>query len=189
MIYLKLFLTFFKIGLFTFGGGYAMLPMIQQELENNMWVTYEDLANFIAVSESTPGPFAVNIATFIGMQTGGLLGAVCSTGGVVLPSFLIILLVARLYDKFKNSRIVAGCMTGLKPAVVGLIGAALLNLASTIYFPYGFDVSVMYTPTFYISLGIFALCTLFVEKLHPILLICLSGVIGIIAGYLVELPY
>ena len=123
------------------------------------------------------------------MQTGGLLGAVCSTGGVVLPSFLIILLVARLYDKFKNSRIVAGCMTGLKPAVVGLIGAALLNLASTIYFPYGFDVSVMYTPTFYISLGIFALCTLFVEKHHPILLICLSGVIGIIAGYLVELPY
>ena len=95
MILLHLFLTFFKIGLFTIGGGYAMIPLIQEEVLQNHWLSFTDLIDFIAVSESTPGPFAVNIATYIGAETAGVLGAVCATVGVVLPSFLIILLVAK----------------------------------------------------------------------------------------------
>ena len=94
MIYLNLFLTFFKIGAFTFGGGYAMLPLMQQEVLANSWMREEELLNFIAVAESTPGPVAINMATYIGIETAGLLGAAISTFGVVLPSFLVILLVA-----------------------------------------------------------------------------------------------
>ena len=100
MIFLKLFLTFFKIGLFTFGGGYAMLPLMQQEVLANEWLSESEIINFIAVSESTPGPFAINMATYIGSETGGILGSVCATLGVVLPSFIVILLVARFFMAF-----------------------------------------------------------------------------------------
>ena len=96
MLYLELFLTFFKIGLFTIGGGYAMLPLIQADVQAKGWMTAEELVNFIAVSESTPGPFAVNVSTYVGAELAGLPGAFCATLGVVLPSFLIILLVALL---------------------------------------------------------------------------------------------
>ena len=95
MIYLELFLTFLKIGAFTFGGGYAMLPLIQDAVLQNKWSTQEEIIDFIAVSESTPGPFAINMATYVGSQTGGVLGAVCATLGVVLPSFIVILIIAK----------------------------------------------------------------------------------------------
>ncbi len=98
MIFLDLFWTFFKIGLFTFGGGYAMLPLIQAEVAAHGWLSTESLLNFVAVSESTPGPFAVNIATYIGSEMGGIPGAACATLGVALPSFIIILIGARCYE-------------------------------------------------------------------------------------------
>ena len=125
-IYLELFVTFFKIGLFTFGGGYAMLPLIQKEVLAHDWMELEEVINFIAVSESTPGPFAINCATYVGIETGGILGAVCATLGVVMPSFIVILCVARFYKKFKESKIVSSVMTGLRPAVIGLIGSAAI---------------------------------------------------------------
>jgi chromate transporter len=197
MIFLTLFLTFFKIGAFTFGGGYAMLPFIQEEVLNHGWVAEEDLINFIAVSESTPGPFAINMATYIGSQVGGgvipfwgsILGALCATLGVVLPSFIVILIVARFYEKYKQSRIVKGCMSGLKPAVVGLIGAAILSVVGEVLFPAGISAAVFTTPDFYVSIGIFALTCLlaFWKKVHPILLILLSAGIGIAWGYLAPL--
>ena len=105
MICLELFVTFFKIGLFTIGGGYAMLPLIQADVQAHGWMTAEELVNFIAVSESTPGPFAVNVSTYVGAELAGLPGALCATLGVVLPSFLIILLVARFYAAFRSSAI------------------------------------------------------------------------------------
>lgn len=145
MIYLELFLTFFKVGLFTFGGGYAMLPMIREEVISHGWLSQSELIDFIAVSESTPGPLAVNIATFIGTRTGGLFGSLCATLGVVLPSFIVILIVARFYQKFKSSTLVTGAMTGLKPAVVGLIAAALLSLSQTVFFPSGLTTEVFTT--------------------------------------------
>lgn len=124
MIYLDLLWTFFKIGALTFGGGYAMLPLIQAEVASHGWISNEELINFIAVSESTPGPFAVNISTYVGITTGGLPGAFCATLGVVLPSFVIILIVAKCFEQFKKSLIVSGCMSGLKAAVIGMIGAS-----------------------------------------------------------------
>lgn len=184
MTYLTLFLTFLKIGAFTFGGGYAMLPLIREEVAAHSWLTEQALVDFIAVSESTPGPFAVNIATFVGSREGGLFGAVCATGGVVLPSFVIILLVARVYAKFRDSKIVKGCMTGLKPAVVGLIAAAFLSVSLTVLFPGGVSVSVFTDVSFYFSLAVFALCAvLSFKKLHPIAVIGIAAALGIIGGY------
>ncbi len=187
MIFLELFLTFFKIGAFTFGGGYAMLPLIQEEVAAR-WgdvITSEAMVNFIAVSESTPGPFAINMATYIGSQMGGILGAACATLGVVLPSFIIILIVAKCYEKFKSSRIVKGCMSGLKPAVVGLIGAAALDIAGTVLAPAGWSHIAFTDITLYVSLAIFALSSVLAfKKVHPILIICLAAVIGIATGYL-----
>ena len=122
-----IFLTFLKIGAFTFGGGYAMIPLIQQEVINEAWLSQEELIDFVAISESTPGPFAVNVSTFVGMKTAGILGAFCATLGVVLPSFVIILIVAGVFERFKKSRIVGGCMTGLKNAVIGLIATAVVT--------------------------------------------------------------
>ncbi len=184
MILLELFLTFLKIGAFTFGGGYAMLPLIQEEVAAHGWLDSAALVNFVAVSESTPGPFAINIATYVGTETGGIPGALCATLGVVLPSFVIILLVAKGYEKFRNSKIVRGCMTGLKPAVVGLIGASVLSVGQTVFFPDGL-LSVAFTGTaIWISLAIFAVCAVFTfRKIHPILVICLSAALGIAAGY------
>ena len=188
MIYLELFLTFLKVGVFTFGGGYAMLPLIQDEVEAHGWLTSTELVDFIAVSESTPGPFAVNISTFVGMRTAGLFGAFCSTFGVVLPSFVIILIVARCYEKFRESRAVKGCMSGLKPAVVGLIAAAAVTTGQTVFFPLGISAGVFTSPAFLCSVVIFAaMMLLAVKKLHPILIIVISAVLGIAAGYAFQL--
>ena len=185
MIYLDLLLTFFKIGAFTFGGGYAMLPLIQEEVLKKGWLSEQALVDFIAVSESTPGPFAVNIATYIGSQTGGILGSVCATLGVVLPSFIIILIVAKCYEKFKESKVVKGCMTGLKPAVVGLIGSAVLSIAATVFVPEGFTTAIFTDSGFYVSFVIFVIAmVLAFKKKHPIWIICLSAVLGIVSGYL-----
>ena len=185
MIFLELFYVFFCIGAFTFGGGYAMLPLIQEQVLGRSWATEEELIHFIAVSESTPGPFAINMATYIGSVQGGVLGSACATLGVVLPSFIIILVVAKFYDKFRQSKIVKGCMSGLKPAVVGLIANAFLNVLVTIFFPAGFALGVFAQVSTYIYLGIFAVMLLLAfKKLHPILIICLSAAIGIAVGYL-----
>ena len=130
MIYLELFLTFFMIGAFTVGGGYAMLPLMQEQVTLR-WgdvISQETIVNFVAVSESTPGPFAVNMATYVGSAVGGqaggvgmsIFGSFCATMGVVLPSFIIILIVAKCYDRFRQSKTVKGCMSGLKPAMAAI---------------------------------------------------------------------
>ena len=184
MILLKLFLTFLKIGAFTFGGGYAMLPLISEEVIRNAWITTPELVDFIAISESTPGPFAVNMATFVGMRTAGVLGALCATLGVVLPSFVIILLVAISIEKFRQSKVVNGVMTGLKPAVVGMIGAALLSIGRTVFFPAGVTSAVLMDMEFLLEAVVFAIAVVLAfHKTHPIKIIVLSAVIGIAAGY------
>ena len=184
MIYLELFYVFFKIGLFTFGGGYAMLPLIQAEVEGRGWVSGPDLVDFIAVSESTPGPFAVNISTYVGTQLGGIPGALCATLGVVLPSFIIILVIARFVARFRNSLAVTGCLNGLKPAVSGLIAASVISVGYTVFFPSGINTGVFVSPAFYASLAIFALSVFMgIKKLHPVIIICVSDALGIAAGY------
>lgn len=187
MIYLELFWTFLTIGAFTFGGGYAMLPLIQAEV-GARWgdvITQESMVNFVAVSESTPGPFAVNMATYVGAEMGGVFGSFCATMGVVLPSFVIILIVAKCYERFSSSRIVKGCMTGLKAAVVGLIANAVLGVLMTVFFPAGLTLAIFKDVSFYIYGAIFALMlVLAFKKVHPIIIICLSAAIGIAVGYL-----
>ena len=191
MAFLELFLTFLMIGAVTFGGGYAMLPMIQEQVAQrwNELIPPDLLINFVAVSESTPGPFAINMATYVGSVVGGtqggigmtIFGSFCSTMGVVVPSFVIILLVAQFYDKFKQSRIVKGCMTGLKPAVVGLIGNAVLNVVFEVF---SFNWAALKTPGTYVSLVLFGSMTVLAfKKVHPIIIICISAVVGIIFGY------
>lgn len=196
--FLELFWTFFKIGLFTFGGGYAMLPMIEDAVLGKGWIAPEEFVNFIAVSESTPGPFAINVSTYVGTTRGvallsspmgGVLGALCTTLGTVLPSFLVILLVAKAFEKFKESRIVKGAMTGLKPAVIGLIASAVLSVGKTVFFPDSLTMAVFQGASFYISLGLFAvMLVLAIRKISPILIIVLSAVVGIVFGYALQLP-
>jgi chromate transporter len=196
MIFLELFWTFFKIGLFTFGGGYAMIPLIQDAVLEKGWLLEEQIINFIAVSESTPGPFAINMATYVGAEVAGtmgvfagIFGAACATLGVVLPSFVIILLVARCFEKFRDHKVVKGCMSGLKPAVVGLIAAALLSIGQTVLFPNGLSWTVFSEAPIYISLAIFsAMCVLAFKKVHPIVIILISAAIGIIVGFVLPLP-
>lgn len=189
MIFLELFWTFFSIGAFTIGGGYAMLPLIREEVLAKGWVEAQVLVDFVAVSESTPGPFAVNLATYIGSQNGGIFGAFCATFGLVLPSFLIILIVATVYDRFRKSRVVKGCMSGMKPAVVGLIGAALLGIAQTVLFPAGVSLAVFRSAGFYVSVGLFAMMlVLAMKKVHPIIIVGISAAVGIAAGYLGVIP-
>ena len=183
MVCLELFATFFKIGLFTIGGGYAMLPLIQEEVQSIGWMTAQELVNFIAVSESTPGPFAVNVSTYVGAELAGLPGALCATLGVVLPSFLIILLVARCYAAFRSSAIVSGVMGGLRPAVIGMIAAAVVSVGATVFLPDG--VHAVSAVSLGCSLTIFGgMTVLAFKKVHPIVIILLSALLGIAAGYL-----
>ncbi len=185
MIYLHLLLTFFKIGAFTFGGGYAMLPLIQEEVLKNNWLPLQDIINFIAVSESTPGPFAINMATYVGMETAGFFGAVCSTLGVVIPSFIIITIIASFFEKFKENKTVEGLMTGLRPAVIGLMASAVVSVGKTVFFASGISLSVFSDVVFWFSLAVFAVMTfLAFRKMHPVAIIGISAVAGIIAGYI-----
>lgn len=133
MIYLQLFLTFFEIGLFTFGGGYAMISLIREKALAFGWLSEEELLNMIAVSESTPGPIAVNMATFVGSTQGGILGSLVATLGVVLPSFIIILLISALIRNFLKYKCVQAFLGGVRPCVVALILAtAVTMLLSTL---------------------------------------------------------
>ena len=183
MIYLEIFLIFFKIGAFTFGGGYAMLPLIQQEMLSHGWMDMEQLVNFVAVSESTPGPLAVNLSTYVGAETAGLLGAFWATLGVVLPSFVIIMLVAKFCQAFKKNQIFKGCMNGLRPTVVGMIAASLLSVAAS-----AFPATAGWIQWIAAAVLLVAIIIAHWKKIHPILLIVSSAVVGIAVGYAGLLP-
>lgn len=128
-MYFKLFKTFFKIGLFTFGGGYAMIPIIQKEVVvNNQWMTDDDILDIIAIGESTPGPISVNCATFVGYKKSGLLGAACSTFGLILPSFLIIYILSFFLDAFQEFEIVQYAFNGIRAGIVCLLINALISM-------------------------------------------------------------
>ena len=129
MIYLQLFLTFFEIGLFTFGGGYAMISLIREKALAFGWLSEEELLNMIAVSESTPGPIAVNMATFVGSAEGGFLGSLVATLGVILPSFIIILLISALIRNFLKYKGVQAFLSGVRPCVIAMILATAITMA------------------------------------------------------------
>lgn len=189
MIYLNLFWTFFKIGLFTIGGGYAMIPLIDAEVVSRGWLTEETLMDFIAISESTPGPFAVNVATFIGSGKAGFWGAVCTTVGVVLPSFVIIFIIAKFLPKIIKKPLIKDAFSGLRPAVIGLITFALVSLGAQVIFPLyraknSFDVD-FYAILIFEILLIIALIPFEhrgrKRNVHPILLLLIGAGLGILA--------
>lgn len=195
MIYLELFFTFFTIGLFTIGGGYAMLPLIQEEVVAKGWMSQAQIVDFVAVSESTPGPFAINIATYIGNIVGKsdflpllgqLFGSFCATLGVVMPSLIIILIVARFYEKFKQSRTVTAIMSGLKPAVIGLIASAVISIGQTVLKINPANVLAGINKELFGSIVIFAIAlTLILKKVHPIIVIVISAALGILTGFFI----
>ncbi|MBR1687334.1 MAG: chromate transporter [Prevotella sp.] len=128
----QLFTTFFRIGLFTLGGGYAMIPLIEREVvERHRWVTKEEMLDLIAIAQSCPGVFAINIATFTGYKQGSTRGAIAAALGTALPSFLIILAIAIFFHQFEDNRIVAALFRGIRPAVVALIAVPTFNLAKS----------------------------------------------------------
>ena len=187
MICLKLFLTFLKIGAVSFGGGYGMISLIREDCLSNGWLTETELLNFIAVAESTPGPIAVNMATFVGSSQGGLLGSALATLGVVLPSFIIILLIATLLTKLLRYAGVKAVLGGIRPAVVGMI----LATALTFFLRVIFQITTIEKGGFcfeWKSLCIFALISALAlsyskwkkKAFSPILLIVISGVLGVL---------
>lgn len=185
MEYLTLFLVFFKIGLVSFGGGYSMLPMIQDEVISRGWLTEETLMNFIGVSESTPGPIAVNIATFIGSSQAGILGALCATVGVVLPSFIVILLIAAVFKNFLKNQWVQGALVGIRGVIIGLICATGLWMALQLFFFTGADSSFLFDwKAVVIAAGLTAVVIVmkkgFKKSASPIVLILISAALGML---------
>ena len=187
MLLIQLFTTFFQIGLFTFGGGYAMIPMITDKVLSAGWITTDQLIDFIAISESTPGPFAINIATFIGMKTGGLLGAASATLGAVLPSIIVIIIIVKFFTRFSQNPYVKGALSGIRPAVIGLIAAAVWSIGQKILFQssaYGLNWqlgSVTINITAWILFAVMLLLFFRFKKLHPAFLILISAGLGIVA--------
>lgn len=168
MTLLKLFVSFLKIGAFSFGGGYAMLPLIEKEtIEIHGWLTAKEFIDILAVVEMTPGPIAINSATFLGYKVAGVWGSVVATIGVVLPSIVIILIIAHFLSKFKDSPYVDWAFRGIRPVVLGLIVSASITVARNAFI----DVkSVIITVVLFYFLAF--------KKLHPILAIVIAGVIG-----------
>lgn len=131
MIYLQLFIIFFKVGLFGFGGGYAILSLIYQDIQAFGTLSADDFSNLVALSQVTPGPIAINAATFVGMKVAGILGAIVATTAVSMPSFILIMLAIAFINKFKNNRNVQYILQGIKPATVGLMASAFIFMATT----------------------------------------------------------
>ena len=180
MIYLLLFWTFVKVGLFTIGGGYAMIPLIQQEvIERHAWMSADQFTEFVGIAESTPGPFAINIATFTGVHVAqdaggsGLLGSLCTTGGVVLPSLVIILLIAGLFHYAMRHWVARAALQGAKPVVVGLIGAAGYTLLRHTLCEGGFK-----PLSAGLALGLLGLS--FLTKLGAVWIILLGAALGVL---------
>ena len=187
MIFLELFITFFEIGLFTFGGGYAMISLVREQTLAHGWLTEAELLNMIAVSESTPGPIAVNMATFVGSSQAGILGSACATLGVVLPSFIIILLISAVIKNFLKVEAVQGALRGVRPCVVALILGTAITLAMSTLLGFKSVEQGSITPD-YMGIIIFAVvagASWLIKKLSgkkpsPIILILISAALGMI---------
>ncbi len=181
-ILLSLFLVYFKIGLFTIGGGYAMIPLIQQDIVNTYhWITMDEFVDFIAIAESTPGPFAVNTATFVGMKLAGIPGALAAVGGCILPSFIIILIIARWMKNFADNKFVKAGLYGMMPIVVALILSAVFilflnNVFRTDVTNLTFN-NIDYKALFACIISAFIY---YKFKINPILLIIISAGLGLV---------
>lgn len=180
MIYIELLLSFFQIGLFSFGGGYAALPLIEQELIHVQgWISTQQFIDILTLSEMTPGPIAINAATFSGNQIAGIFGGVVATVGVTLPSIIIVQILAYFYFKYKNITMVQGIIQGLRPAVVALIASAGLTIFLTAMFGHS-DWPLELTELNWISVVFFAIAIYLMRryKASPIQVMIITGIAG-----------
>jgi chromate transporter len=182
-LWVKLFYVFFKVGLFSFGGGYVMLPVIYQDIQTFGLMPAREFSNVVALSQMTPGPIAVNAATYVGFQSAGWWGAVFATLGVSLPSLLIVLTVAALMSKFKHSPNIQAILQGIRPATVGMLGSAVIFFATTSLVNGRFSAAAFQNPGSYFNapaIAIFGLTLLASKatKLGPIALTVFAGMLG-----------
>ncbi|MBC5630920.1 chromate transporter [Clostridium sp. NSJ-6] len=169
-ILIRLYLAFLKIGTFSFGGGYAMLPFMQKEIvENNAWISMSEFSDIIGISQMTPGPVAINSATFVGYKVGGIIGSAIATIGVVTTSFILVSIISKILNKFKESIVIRSMLAGMRPILIALIIYAFIDLAKESYVDFK---SIIIT----IIIGIILLS----KKVHPILVIVIAAILGLI---------
>ena len=185
MIYLKLFLVFLEIGAVSFGGGYGMISLIRETVVANGWLSESDFLSLVAVSESTPGPLAVNMATFVGASEGGLFGAFCATAGVVLPAFAIILIIAAAVNGLLKYAGVKAFLGGVRPCVISLILSTAVTMLLSLFFgisktgdPISVDLKAIVVFALLTALGLI-IKRLTRKTADPILMIVISAVLGI----------
>ncbi len=178
MIYLELFWGFLKIGLFSFGGGYAAMPLIQEQVvSTHNWLSMAEFTDLITISQMTPGPIAINSATFVGIKIAGIPGALASTAGCILPSCIIVLMIAKLYMKYRGMHMLQGILNSLRPAVVAMIASAGISVLITAL--WGSAELISLAGTNWILAAIFVLCVVLLRKfrMNPILVMVLAGVV------------
>ncbi len=172
MVYITLFFIFLKIGMFSFGGGLAMLPIIEREVVNHNWLTVEEFMKIVSISQMTPGPIAVNTATFVGNKAGGVFGAMIATIGLTLPSVVLMLLISSFILKVQNHPLKISFFTGIKAVSISLILFAAFNLGGNIFFVDNSTkiIPIIFTGIFYLIIN--------KSRLHPLVIIALAGSIG-----------
>lgn len=186
MIYLQLFLSFLQIGAFSFGGGYAAMPLIQQQVVSlHGWLTAGEFTDLVTISQMTPGPIAINSATFVGIRIAGLPGAFAATAGCVLPSCILVTLLARIYLKYRSMSLLQGILATLRPAVIAMIAAAGVSILVTAFWSTGIvtdSVTAFLSHTDWQLVGIFILSLILLRKfkMNPIHVMLISGVAEVI---------
>lgn len=184
-VLLQLFWSFFQIGLFSIGGGYAAMPLIQhQVVDLHGWLTMQEFVDIITISQMTPGPVAINSATFVGMRIGGIGGALVATLGCILPSCAIVLTLSWIYFKYRSVSVVQGVLAGLRPAVVALIASAGVTILLMSFFG-GATESIYHLPFSqldWVAIALFAVCLILLRKtkISPLLIMAGAGVVGMI---------
>ena len=183
MIFLQLFYEFFKTGLFAVGGGLATLPFLEDISQRTGWFTSAQLADMLAISESTPGPIGVNMATYVGFETAGILGSLCATVGLVMPSVIIIVLISKVLEKFRTNTYVEAAFYGLRPASVAMVASAGIGVAMTTLLNLTASGFAVLRWRELVLAAVILVLTNFVpkvKKFHPIVFIALAAAVGII---------
>ena len=189
MIYLELFLNFIYVGITSFGGGYAALPIIQHTVtKSNDWLTAAEFTDIVTISQMTPGPIGINAATFVGVKMAGVLGGICATLGFVFPACIIVTVLAVIYAKYKKSDVMSGMLRGLRPASVGLITSAALSIITGAFFGQEL-LELTFASVDYIAISVAVIAFILMKKVKPlsspIAIITLSGIVGG-AAYLIQ---
>ena len=183
MIFLQLFYEFFKTGLFAVGGGLATLPFLEDISQRTGWFTSAQLADMLAISESTPGPIGVNMATYVGFETAGILGSLCATAGLVMPSVILIILISKVLEKFRSNTYVEAAFYGLRPASVAMVASAGIGVAAMALLDLSAAGLAIFRWKELALAAVILVLTNFVpkvKKFHPIVFIALAAAVGII---------